>query len=509
MESRANGIDDFPAHWKATLLGEEFWKDAEKWNRETNDRIEAGKSPNTIMVWVPFVLHTRFPFNIGPEQAQTQRAPSIVTTAASPDEVVETGPQRRSRRFSMSDALNLNANSSTARSGSTLYPPSRVLELGLGRSSRSRSRPNNRTRSSSVTADGRRSSSMIRSTFNRLSGRRKTKGELGEDIDEIETELDELELAPPEPSNAIPVFHPEQATPANPLMEFPGGALWAALPKDRHTLGLDVFWPLPSEQPTESDIKASENKSKTKPQAEDKGNGKEPTIFPIEEMAPLCTFRNLRVLKITGMMQSYQMYIFQAAWLNTNLEELEIGMALPPRLRRGYKWPYIKGGWRLNKSTYAEPVYHGTGYGTLLRTIGIAEYLDKMCIEKAKIRAMAAGSTRNRLSIRTLILTGFVVDADPFLHWFDPKRLKRINFKDNCVDAGFYLSHCMMKVSVLFPRKIREPFLMGRRVDLCKELKVVRIEGGRKVGEIEYRVFESLREEIPKDVEEVDGNRGE
>ncbi|KAL4974142.1 hypothetical protein BDW66DRAFT_92385 [Aspergillus desertorum] len=497
MESKSNNIAEFPAHWKASLLGEEFWKDAENWNRSTNDRIEAAHDQS---------LHTRFPFNIGPEQAQTPQLPSIVTTAADPDEVVEAVPQRRSRRFSMSDALNLSVNPSNARSGSTLYPPSRVLELGLGGRSRSRSRSNNRARSSSVTADVRRSSSMIRSTFNRLSGRRKKKDEEKEDIDEMEAEFDELDLEHHKPSNAVPVFTPDQGTPANPLMEFRGGALWAALPKDRRALGLDVFWPIPPEQPTQSDIKTSDNKTKTEPSAEDEHKDDQESIFPFDEMAPLCTFRNLRFLKITGMMQSYQMYIFQAAWLNTSLEELEIGMALPPRLRRGYKWPYIKGGWRLDKTTYAEPVYHGTGYGTLLRTVGVAEYLDKMCIEKAKIRAMASGSTRNRLSIRTLILTGVVVDADPFLHWFDPKHLKCINFKDNCVDAGFYLSHCMKKVSVLFPRKTKEPVLMGRQVDLYRELKVVRIEEGRKVGEINYRGVESLREDIPKDVGDVRGN---
>jgi hypothetical protein len=130
-----------------------------------------------------------------------------------------------------------------------------------------------------------------------------------------------------------------------------------------------------------------------------------------------------------------------------------------------------------------------------------------MCIEKAKIRAMASGSTRNRLSIRTLILTGVVVDADPFLHWFDPKRLKYINFKDNCVDAGFYLSHCMKNVSILFPKKIREPILTGRRVNLCRELKLVRIKRGRKVEKIEYRDVENLREEIPRDAEEGENDR--
>jgi hypothetical protein len=43
MEPKTNGIDDFPEHWKATLLGEVFWKDAEDWNKDTNAKIEAGK----------------------------------------------------------------------------------------------------------------------------------------------------------------------------------------------------------------------------------------------------------------------------------------------------------------------------------------------------------------------------------------------------------------------------------------------------------------------------------
>jgi hypothetical protein len=82
-------------------------------------------------------------------------------------------------------------------------------------------------------------------------------------------------------------------------------------------------------------------------------------MLNIEEMAPLCQFRNLRVLKITGMMQSYQKYIWQAAWLNTDLEELELGMAHEPRIRRSAskRWPYIKGGWMLDESHHSEPVY--------------------------------------------------------------------------------------------------------------------------------------------------------
>ncbi|KAL4924711.1 uncharacterized protein BDV17DRAFT_284525 [Aspergillus undulatus] len=498
MDPKTNGIEDFPAHWKATLLGDEFWKDAEDWNKNTNDKIEAGN------------LHTRFPFNIGPEQ--TPRAPSIITTAADSEETAEVeieivAPERRSRRFSMSDALN--PNSITGRSSSSLFPTSRVLDLGARLSrSRSRSPSKSRIRASSVTADVRRSNSMIRSTFNRLSGRGKKRDkDEEEDATGVGEEL-ELELEVQEEEEPVPYilpYTPDQATPANPLMEFRGGMLWTALPKDRRTLGFDVFWPVPlpaykttDERATETDRK-SENKGSREEndkQQDEAEEEEDPAIFPLDNMAPLCMFRNLRVLKITGMMQSYQMYIFQAAWLNPNLEELELGMALPPRLRRAYKWPYIKGGWRLDKTTYAEPVYYGTGYGSLHHKIGCAEYLDKVAVEKSKIKAMAMGETRNRLSIRTLILTGFVVDADPFLHWFDPKRLKSINFKDNCVDAGFYLPYCMRKVSVLFPRQIAEQVGRGRVVDVKRQLKVVRLERRRKVREVVYHVRGTLGEEI-------------
>lgn len=144
--------------------------------------------------------------------------------------------------------------------------------------------------------------------------------------------------------------------------------------------------------------------------------------------------------------------------------------------------------------------FSGNGEGSLVRTVGIGEYLDKICLEKAKIRAMAMGSTQNRLSIRTLVLSGVVVDADPFLHWFDPNRLKCINFKENCVDAGFWLSHCMKKVSVLFPRQIDEPTVIGCRVNSLAELKVVELKCGKKIGEIPYRGPKSLEEDIPRNV---------
>ncbi|KAL4786557.1 hypothetical protein BJX76DRAFT_365630 [Aspergillus varians] len=459
MESKTNNIDDFQAHWDTTLLGPDFWKDAEDWNKETNDRIETVHDQS---------LHTRFPFNLVLEQGA--RAPPIAATTATAtadsDEAVELviPEKKRSRRFSMSDAFDMSSLSGRSRSCSRSF-------------SCSRSGSNNRGRSSSVAAEVRRSSSMIRSTFNMLSGRKKIRN------GEAEKEQ-ELMLQVQEQVNVIPIFTLDQATPERPLKEFRGGALWEALPKNRRKLGLDIFWPIPPDKLANKEEKENE-----------------PTVFPIEEMKPLFMFRSLRALKITGMMQSYQMCIFQTAWLNTNLEELEIGMALAPRLCRGYKWPYMKGGWRFEKATtYSEPVYYGTGEGTLLKSVGTGEYLDKICLEKAKTYAMAMGETRQRLSIRTLVLTGVVVDADPFLHWFDPKRLKCINFKDRCVDAGFWLPYCMRKVSILFPREIYEPVVTARRVNPLAELKVIEIKGGKKVGEIPYRGPKSLEEEIPINV---------
>ncbi|KKK21639.1 hypothetical protein ARAM_005243 [Aspergillus rambellii] len=448
MEPKTNSIDAYPAHWKATLLGEEFWKDAEDFNQAVNDQIEEAHDQ---------LLHTRFPFNIGTEQAS--RAPSSPASTVNPEKM----PEKRSRRFSMSDASNL---SSFTERNPLQMAPNRILEMTKSPFPfpfpRSRSRSRSRTRSSSIISETpRRSSSLLRSTLNMISGKKK--------------EDPELEAATTTSILIMPLS-PDQATLQNPLVEFRGGPTWASIPKDRRTLCLDVFWP----------------DKKEKQEAE-----KEISMLPVEELAPLSAFRSLRVLKITGMTQTYQRYIWQAAWLNVDLDELELGMALPPRLRRSYvgKWPYMKGGWQLDKAHYGEPVYYGTGSGTLDRKVGIGEYLDKMCMEKAKICALAVGRTRQRLSIRTLTLTGFVVDADPFLHWFDPKRLKCIDFKDNCVDAGFYLCLPMKKVKILFPKQIREAVSTARVVDLFSELKVVELKGGKKVAESPFRGWEGLRGE--------------
>ncbi|RAH77723.1 hypothetical protein BO86DRAFT_440098 [Aspergillus japonicus CBS 114.51] len=306
----------------------------------------------------------------------------------------------------------------------------------------------------------------------------------------------------------IVLFTAEQATPTNPLLEFRGGETWARFPQNRRSLGIDVYLPLNTSSTTTA--AAAESTAQT----EDPNDGEEAQeeededdeveeqveILALEQFFPLIHFRHLRSLKITGMVQSYQKYIWQAAWLNTGLEELELSMVCEPRLRRSFTgvWPCIKGGWTMNPTHYSAPVYYGTGAGTLPRTIGEGEYLDKLALEKAKVCAMVHGPTRNRLSLRTLTLTGFVVDADPILLWFDPARLKCLHFKDFCVDAGFYLCEAMHRVSVLFPRRLGpaegDEAVVARRVHLRTELKVVQLRGGRKVGEMPFTGPQCLRE---------------
>ncbi|KAH8429077.1 uncharacterized protein LDX57_006747 [Aspergillus melleus] len=465
-------MDDYPAHWKATLMGEAFWKDAEEFNQPISDSIDANSHPPLL---------SRFPFNIGSEQPASSyhhHYPHCQDPQQQSPQLAEQ-PEKRHRRFSTSDALR----SFASRASSPFPPTSRAFDLRRGRS---QTRPASPSRP-------RRSSSILRSTFNMLSSK------APESVD-----------ASPEPrkSARIPA---NQATPIHPLEGFRGGETWALLDKGRRSLGLDLFLPVDVLKEEEDAAAAKKAEGETG-QQEDEAS--EPDIIqraafeilPSKELEPLNQFRKLRMLKITSMIQSYQKEIWQAAWLNVELEELELEMVSQPRIRRPYvdHWPYIKGGWKMSKEVYGEPVYYGTDMstGVLHRKVGRGEYLDKILMEKAKICALAVGRCRQRLSIKTLRLTGFVVDADPFLHWFDPKRLKTIEFKDYCVDAGFYLSVPMAKVSVLFPREVNNDtaVVAVRAVSMYKDLKVVRFEGGKKVGEIPYRGPDSLKEEIPRNL---------
>jgi hypothetical protein len=123
------------------------------------------------------------------------------------------------------------------------------------------------------------------------------------------------------------------------------------------------------------------------------------------------------------------------------------------------------------------------GDGNLHPNVGTGEYLDKHAIEKAKVLAGVVGRTLNRLSIKKLTLSGFVVDAGPFIQWFD---------------AGFYLPKSMRGVRITFPKE-EAKFMSARRLDLPKNLKVVQLKDGKRIGEAPYRRSEILETKINRD----------
>lgn len=144
-------------------------------------------------------------------------------------------------------------------------------------------------------------------------------------------------LRPSYPEQLGRVRESEIATLGNPLIGFRGGDSWSNLPRIKRALGLDLFWPWP-------------------PDSRDSGYD----CLGLAELKPLCDFRSLRSLKIVGMMQSYQSYIWQAAWLNLDLDELELGMALEPDVvNRIYetRWRVIDEGWTLDPRMGGSPVY--------------------------------------------------------------------------------------------------------------------------------------------------------
>ncbi|CAG7936530.1 unnamed protein product [Penicillium nalgiovense] len=174
------------------------------------------------------------------------------------------------------------------------------------------------------------------------------------------------------------------------------------------------------------------------------------TLLTLEQMRPLTQFRNLRVLKLVGMMKSYQPVIWQVVWLNPQLVTLELEMAVGLDIENPVGpggWKPITKGWVMNVKSWAPPVYYGQGDGEISTKVGYGEYLDKYCIEKAKVLALSTGfPVPPYLPIKRLTLTGFAVDGDAFVMWF--RNLEEVHFKKDCVDCGFWLSRAQRDVRV-------------------------------------------------------------
>ena len=137
----------------------------------------------------------------------------------------------------------------------------------------------------------------------------------------------------------------------------------------------------------------------------------QPGVFPLQDLSPLCLYRELRTLKITGMMQSYQWYIWLAVWLNPRLTDLALEMA------------------------------------------GEAEALDVTAIAKAQefakskptMREVAQGKTTaevlQKFHVVNLSLTNMVV-YDAAFQCISDMMLQRVEFLE-CKDAGFELPSVM------------------------------------------------------------------
>ena len=125
--------------------------------------------------------------------------------------------------------------------------------------------------------------------------------------------------------------------------------------------------------------------------------------FPSQDLAPLTLFRQLRYLKIEGMMQNYQINIWQCVWLNPHLHTLILSISSHDK-------------------------------GTL--------HSDEICIARLfssfhpSGHAICQGHTRllmpEKVSLARLSLTNFAVDAEPF-RWLDCGKLKQIELYD-CAD---------------------------------------------------------------------------
>lgn len=137
----------------------------------------------------------------------------------------------------------------------------------------------------------------------------------------------------------------------------------------------------------------------------------EPTVFPLQDLSPLCLYRELRTLKITGMMQSYQSYIWLVVWLNPQLTDLTLEMA-------GEAEP-------LDMNTIAKAREHARCRPTM----------------REAVQGKTTTEVLRKFHIVNLSLTNFVVEDAPF-QWFSDMKLQRVELH-RCKDAGFELPSVM------------------------------------------------------------------
>ena len=268
-------------------------------------------------------------------------------------------------------------------------------------------------------------------------------------------------------SISLPITSRPQPRSDTPIPEFEP-YLWRSLDQRRKVLALDLFRPIPNaDHESHQDLEFAD-------------------IFPVGGLKPLLTFRNLRALKLVGMMQSYQPAIWAACWLNEHLWDLHLEMASTPvwDFDSGYHCHAISYNWSIDHPYSPPPSVEYLGYhgqGILHDEFGDGEYLDSQAIKMAhnEVAHTIPFDNRRYLPIRKLTLMNFVVDGGAVARWFDPERLNEIVFKSGCLDTGFSLPETM-QVKVTTPKLPQ----IGRWVR-PGDIKVVELHKGQVISEKE------------------------
>lgn len=79
-------------------------------------------------------------------------------------------------------------------------------------------------------------------------------------------------------------------------------------------------------------------------------------VVPLDEqyLSCLTAFMNLRCLRVSGMLKSYQKQLFRAIWKMERLQDLQLRMAEEPRIlpEAELPWLHIEQGWSPRANEY-------------------------------------------------------------------------------------------------------------------------------------------------------------
>jgi hypothetical protein len=155
------------------------------------------------------------------------------------------------------------------------------------------------------------------------------------------------------------------------------------------------------------------------------------------EMKPLQDQTQLKELRLFHIHNSFQPMIWETVFRNTSdggMRVLDVQMASPP-IVRSEQWRRAKDvvGLTVPTEDSEGKMYKGLdGKGVLHYSVGTGEYLDDLCIRKARIASGLDEATP--LPLWCLRLNGFVIDHLPFEH--ELSRIVLLTCGEDCIDSG-------------------------------------------------------------------------